>query len=450
MKFGFRIGVCLVSVLTWQAMTAAQVADSREQLLNQALVQFKDDFEELTRSRGIEEPSSLRIESIRNEDLLFLNGSKPLSRFKDISRADLSKALTTFPERTAVLFYSFTGSTLRIWLVDKNGISAFHESDVTRVELEAAMTRLRSSLRVDLLQLDRTPHLRSSRRRRTRMTVGVSLRRSTNALSSILLPAAIGPQLSTIRHLIVAPVLGIGTVPFAMLQPFRDGTCLIDKMSVSVVPSVYDLLNHVDAWNAEFKTPIVIGNPYFPPSKKWEVPSLPGAEAEARYVANAVHVAPLIGKSATKQEVVTDAENADFLYFATHGIADSNDPLNGGFLLLSAGELEQGWWTAREIQGLKLKARLAVLSACQTGLGQIQDAGVIGLSRAFQIAGVPRVTMSLWSVDDKATSALMKSFVDYLHANVPSEALRLAMLDLKKQQPNPSKWGAFVLFGTPR
>jgi CHAT domain-containing protein len=83
-------------------------------------------------------------------------------------------------------------------------------------------------------------------------------------------------------------------------------------------------------------------------------------------------------------------------------------------------------------------------------LGKVHDAGVIGLSRAFQIAGVPRVAMSLWSVSDKATSELMRAFVDYLRDNVPSEALRLAMLDLKKHQPNPSKWAAFVLFGTPR
>jgi CHAT domain-containing protein len=102
------------------------------------------------------------------------------------------------------------------------------------------------------------------------------------------------------------------------------------------------------------------------------------------------------------------------------------------------------------VQSSRLKAQIAILSACQTGLGKTHDAGVIGLSRAFQIAGVPRVVMSLWSVNDRATAALMKSFVKNLRSNVPSEALRLAMLDVRKQRPALSQWASFVLFGIPR
>ncbi|MBV9212006.1 MAG: CHAT domain-containing protein, partial [Acidobacteria bacterium] len=127
-----------------------------------------------------------------------------------------------------------------------------------------------------------------------------------------------------------------------------------------------------------------------------------------------------------------------------------NNPLTGGFLVFSATEFEQGWWTAKEIQESKLEAQIAVLSACQTGLGKVHNAGIIGLSRAFQIAGVPRVVMSLWSVNDKATSELMRSFVTHLQRNVPSEALRLAMLDVKKHQTDPAKWASFVVFGTPK
>jgi CHAT domain-containing protein len=124
--------------------------------------------------------------------------------------------------------------------------------------------------------------------------------------------------------------------------------------------------------------------------------------------------------------------------------------LTGGFLFLTARNLTRGFWTAREVQSSRLKAQLVVLSACQTGLGKIHDAGVIGLSRAFQIAGVPRVVMSLWSVNDKATAALMKAFVKYLRANMPSEALRLAMLEVRRERPQLSQWASFVLFGTPR
>lgn len=180
------------------------------------------------------------------------------------------------------------------------------------------------------------------------------------------------------------------------------------------------------------------------------MPPLPGAESEAVAIARMVNARPLVGRRATKRRVTARAAEADFLYFATHGVASSDDPLSGGFLFLSARTLKRGFWTAREVQDMNLKAQIAVLSACQTGLGKIHDAGVIGLSRAFQIAGVPRVVMSLWSVSDAATAALMKSFVKYLQGNVPAEALRLAMLDVRRERPALSQWASFVLFGTPR
>jgi CHAT domain-containing protein len=83
-------------------------------------------------------------------------------------------------------------------------------------------------------------------------------------------------------------------------------------------------------------------------------------------------------------------------------------------------------------------------------LGKTHDAGIIGLARAFQIAGVPRVVMSLWSVNDAATSELMQAFVANLRSFVPAEALRRAMLQVRRKRPHPAQWASFVLFGTPR
>ncbi|HEY0385468.1 MAG TPA: CHAT domain-containing protein, partial [Pyrinomonadaceae bacterium] len=124
-------------------------------------------------------------------------------------------------------------------------------------------------------------------------------------------------------------------------------------------------------------------------------------------------------------------------------------PLDGGFLVFSGAGGKESLWTAREIQQTRLRARLAVLSACQTGLGQAHDAGVIGLARAFQLAGVPRVVMSLWSVYDDATAELMQAFARRLRTHAPAEALRQAMLEVRKRRPNPAEWAAFVIFGTP-
>lgn len=205
-------------------------------------------------------------------------------------------------------------------------------------------------------------------------------------------------------------------------------------------------------WNSNslYEQPLIVGNPYLPESPGWLVPNLPGAEQEAQAIAATLDSTPLIGREATKYKVIQKAEDSSFLYFATHGISSSEDPLSNSFLMLSAENFEQGWWTAREIQITNLRAEMAILSACQTGLGQTHDAGIIGLSRAFQLAGVPRVVMSLWNVDDQATSQLMQDFINYLTDYIPVEALRRAMLDLRKQYPEPSKWASFVLFGTPR
>jgi len=95
---------------------------------------------------------------------------------------------------------------------------------------------------------------------------------------------------------------------------------------------------------------------------------------------------------------------------------------------------------------------LVILSACQTGLGKSMDAGIIGLSRAFQIAGANHVVMSLWNVDDEATAFLMQRFIMYIQVSnifFPAEPLRKAILSTKEKYPDPSKWASFAVFGVP-
>ncbi|MBO0348478.1 CHAT domain-containing protein [Phormidium pseudopriestleyi FRX01] len=192
-------------------------------------------------------------------------------------------------------------------------------------------------------------------------------------------------------------------------------------------------------------------NPYLPKNETWFLTELFGAEEESETVAGMLNLEPLIGKFATKDQILSKVEEASLLYFAAHGIASREDPLEKSFLMRSAETFEQGWWTAKEIQSARLKANLAVLSACQTGLGQAHDAGIIGLSRAFQIAGVPRVVMSLWRVDDEATNYLMQAFMKHLQTGmIASEALQKAMLEAKGEYSEPLHWASFALFGTPR
>lgn len=90
-----------------------------------------------------------------------------------------------------------------------------------------------------------------------------------------------------------------------------------------------------------------------------------------------------------------------------------------------------------------------VLSACETGLGEIKNGeGVYGLQRAFQIAGVRYVLMSMWKVDDNATMKLMTTFYKRLaETKDVQKSFTEAQLAVKKEYPEVYYWGAFKLIG---
>jgi CHAT domain-containing protein/tetratricopeptide (TPR) repeat protein len=122
----------------------------------------------------------------------------------------------------------------------------------------------------------------------------------------------------------------------------------------------------------------------------------------------------------------------------------------------AAPDLEDGILTAYEVTGLNLQGtELVVLSACETGLGQVAAGeGVFGLRRALQVAGAEAVLMSMWSVPDRETQELMTGFYGkWLGGKEKHEALREAQLELRETvrarygEDLPYYWGAFVLVG---
>ncbi|MEG4518132.1 CHAT domain-containing protein, partial [Microcoleus sp. AT9b-C5] len=143
------------------------------------------------------------------------------------------------------------------------------------------------------------------------------------------------------------------------------------------------------------------------------------------------------------------------IHFATHGLVNSTHPeLSGVILSLvdEKGNPSNGFLRLTDIFNLKLAANLVVLSACQTGMGQIvQGEGMVGLTRGFMYAGAQRVVVSLWSVDDEGTATLMSSFYQGMLQKglTPAAALRAAQLEMWKQEKwkSPYYWAAFNLQG---
>jgi len=115
-------------------------------------------------------------------------------------------------------------------------------------------------------------------------------------------------------------------------------------------------------------------------------------------------------------------------------------------------EAEDGLLTAEDVSGLDLlNTELVVLSACQTGLGEVHvGEGVFGLRRAFVLAGAKTLVMSLWKVPDKHTQELMEEFYRRILNGEPrAEALRNAQLSMKAKYAHPFYWGAFICQGDP-
>ena len=110
---------------------------------------------------------------------------------------------------------------------------------------------------------------------------------------------------------------------------------------------------------------------------------------------------------------------------------------------------EDGILTAYEISQMNLSnTELVVLSACETGLGQVSgNEGVYGLQRAFKIAGVKYLIMSLWKVDDRSTQAFMAEFYkQWLQGKQPiPEAFRAAQKSMRAKSPGAYDWAGFVL-----
>jgi CHAT domain-containing protein/Tfp pilus assembly protein PilF len=164
---------------------------------------------------------------------------------------------------------------------------------------------------------------------------------------------------------------------------------------------------------------------------------------------------------AASQRTVFKPELAQYRYvhIATHGLLNSLRPELSGIVLSLVDELgadQDGFLRAHEVFGLRLPAEMVVLSGCQTGLGkEIKGEGLVGLTRGFMYAGAARVMVSLWEVNDQATSHLMGRLYQGLLGKrrlSPSAALREAQISLwrDKRWNSPYYWAAFTLQGEPR
>ena len=148
-----------------------------------------------------------------------------------------------------------------------------------------------------------------------------------------------------------------------------------------------------------------------------------------------------------------------YVHFATHGLLNSLRPELSGIVLSLVNERgadQDGFLRAHEVFDLRLPAEMVVLSGCRTGLGKdIRGEGLVGLTRGFMYAGAARVMVSLWDVNDQATSQLMARLYQGILGKrrlSPAAALREAQISFWRDRrwQAPYYWAAFTLQGEPR
>ena len=160
-----------------------------------------------------------------------------------------------------------------------------------------------------------------------------------------------------------------------------------------------------------------------------------------------------LAEAATKENFQKTAANYRVLHLAMHGIIDDTNPLYSHLLFTENEGGKDNRLTAAELYHMQLNAGLAVLSACNTGVGELKKGeGIMSLSRAFALAGCPSMVMSLWSVPDEQTGRLMEDFYSELKkGSTKNEALRQAKLQYLEGQDNrgghPYLWAGFVVIG---
>lgn len=290
-------------------------------------------------------------------------------------------------------------------------------------------------------------------------------------------------QLGNIDQLIVSGDGRFNALAWAALaDPSQTGKKWVDWVPVINVSSAQSFIDRSQHNAAEITGWVTVGNVDYGPAvgrATWKKLEQTGVEARAIDQVLSGKF-PLLGKqpqlegqAATKASLLKFLTQKSIVHIATHGkffgdgtqvdefaVHAATSPLDSLLVLANANSdasRSMSTITAEEIGGLELSnVRLLVLSACQTGLGYVQAGqGLVGLTSAFEQAGVQSTVASLWKVDDDATRILMELFYESLVNNPEdfpvADALRHAQLKLKSMDKfkEPYYWAPWIIVGSP-
>lgn len=369
--------------------------------------------------------------------------------------------LSTGSQNTAALIYhEAPDGSVGIYLFDTSGLQVATIRPAAKISL--AMQGLKRTLSVDT----RARNIRGD----TPAPADVEAV-SLATVSELILPEETAQKIvqSQYSRLLILPSRTTSIVPFPALTLSEDRFLVdqaalvflpdLDSLTLPINPEFGDRQQHFAALSFDSRkaldgAKVIVGDPDYADYRGYQLSGLPGARQEAVIASRLLEAGEtLIGRQATHQAVTdtirTNEQALGLLYFATHGVSDAENPMDGSLLALAERHL-----IANEIKDFDFREShpLVVLSACQTGLGKQFDGGTFGLLRAWYGAGAGQVVGSLWNVSDAGTRHLMTAFVEQLVTGSvpPEEALRLAMINTREEySSDPAIWGSFYVFGNP-
>jgi CHAT domain-containing protein len=266
------------------------------------------------------------------------------------------------------------------------------------------------------------------------------------------------------KQLCIVPDKILNYLPFAALRSEQSGKFFIEEQERGYVLSpssnIYVLCSDTarEKESTKGEKLLCVGNPLFDSKSFPDLAELRSAVKEVNKIAGYYDSAdPIIGALATKQRVMSEMEKSDVIHLATHAIADEWNPLRSKLVLAGGASAKEsdGVLQAYEIYKLNLaRAKLVVLSACQTGVEKYyRGEGMIGLARPFIAKRIPQVVATLWEVDSDSAAELMISFHRHRKSDrLPTaDALRRAQCEMIGDSDSsnslPCNWASFVAIG---
>ncbi|HEY9231688.1 MAG TPA: CHAT domain-containing protein, partial [Blastocatellia bacterium] len=274
-----------------------------------------------------------------------------------------------------------------------------------------------------------------------------------------LLIAPVAAEMSATKRLCIAPDKALHRLPFAALRD-PAGRYLMQSHVLTSAPSASTLAYCLDKSKGKpliaDEQMLAVGNPQFSRDDFPGLPALPEAEREARVSASLyAHQVTLTGAEATKTRLFEALASCDVAHFSTHCLVNEKTPWLAALLLAGTNaNKDEQLLPLNEFEKIGLlRARLVILSACQSGLGQYyRGEGIVSLVRPFLARGVPTVVASLWPVDSPATAMLMIDFHRARKQNglLAADALRAAQLRMMQGDSfnHPYYWAPFVVIGS--